>query len=310
MALDPGIRTLLDQLDESGVDLTTLPPAEARELFAGVALLDGEPDPVAAVEDRTVPGPDGPIPVRTYRPEGDGPFPVLVFFHGGGWVIGDIDTHDNVCRRLANGAGCAVVSVGYRLAPEHPAPAAGEDCWAALRWVAEHADDLDVDPTRIAVGGDSAGGNLSAVVAQRAAAEGGPRLSLQLLIYPGVDLRMGHASIAENGEGYFLTEDTMRWFCAQYLSGGADVEDPTISPLLAADDALRDVAPAYVITAGYDPLRDEGQAYAKRLEAAGTAVTHVCYDDMIHGFIQMSTATPRTVEATGAAAAALRDAFA
>ena len=311
MALDPAIQPLLDALNAADApDSTTMDPPAVRELFRGMMAFDGDPSAVAKVEERTVPGPTGDIPVRVYRPEGDGPFPILVWYHGGGWVIGDIDTADTAARRLCSLADALVVSVDYRLAPEHPYPAGTDDGWAALTWVAEHGAELGGDPSRLAIGGDSAGGNLTAQAALRAAAEGGPAIALQLLVYPCCDLTLSYPSIRENGEGYFLTEAMMQWFVGHYLSSDGDAEDPDVSPLSASDEALAKVAPAHVITAEYDPLRDEGEAYAARLAELGVPTTSQRYDGMVHGFFQMCAITPVAVTANEAAAEALKKAFA
>jgi acetyl esterase len=208
--------------------------------------------------------------------------PLLVFFHGGGWVVGDIATHDTVCRHLANRAECAVVSVDYRLAPEHKFPAAVDDAYTATAWVAENAAALGVDAGRLAVGGDSAGGNLAAVVCLMARDRGAPRISYQLLVYPATDAAMRHESIARFAEGHVLTRATMRWFYEQYLPSPEDAADWRVSPLVAAD--LAGLPPAYVLTAGYDPLCDEGDAYAARLAAAGVPVEHRRFPGQIHGF--------------------------
>ena len=222
------------------------------------------------------------------KPSDDGAaLPVVVFFHGGGWTIGSIDDYDATARQIANRSGAIVVSVGYRLAPEHPFPAPLDDCWAATTWVAEHAADLGGDPDRLALMGDSAGGNIAAVLAQRCAREGGPLLALQVLVYPVVDCDLDTGSYRENGKGYLLDTDEMRWFFDCYSRGGTALEDPTISPLRAPDlhdGTLRDLAPAFVITAEYDPLRDEGEAYAAALRAAGVETRLSRYDGMIHAF--------------------------
>ncbi|MDW8470228.1 MAG: alpha/beta hydrolase [Burkholderiales bacterium] len=256
-------------------------------------------------------GPGGPIPVRAYRPQGadDGArLPALVYFHGGGWVIGDLDTHDVVCRTLANGARCAVFSVEYRKAPEAPFPAAVEDAIAATAWVAANAAALGADAARLAVGGDSAGGNLAAVTALAARDAGAPNLVLQLLIYPATDQRMGHASIERNGEGYLLTKAAMRYFRGHYLPRESDWLDWRASPLLAP--RLAGVAPAFVLTAGYDPLLDEGRAYAERLRGEGVAVEYRCYEGMVHGFITMGRVLEAAHAALADCAAALARAFA
>jgi acetyl esterase len=230
--------------------------------------------------------------------------PVLVFFHGGGWVVGDIESHDTGCRHLANRAECAVVSVDYRLAPEHKFPAAVEDCLAATAWVAGNAASLGVDAGRLAVGGDSAGGNLAAVVSLLARDHGTPRIGHQLLIYPATDAAMRHDSMARFAEGYVLTRSTMRWFYEQYLRTLADAADWQASPLAAPD--LGGLPPAFVLTAGYDPLCDEGDAYAARLAAAGVSVTHRRFTGQIHGFALNGKIIRAAETALDEAAAALR----
>jgi len=308
MPLDPHFQPMLDLLASMpDQGLETMSPVQAREMFKAMSVDEGEPTPVASVSDRTIAGRHHDVPVRVYRPDGEGPFGVLVWLHGGGWVIGDLDTADGTARALCARAGMVVVSVDYGLAPEHPAPQALDDCWDTVQWVVEHADEMDGDPARVAVGGDSAGGNLAAVVAQRAAAEGRPRLALQVLVYPVTDLTIAHPSYEENGEGYFLTRASMIWFIAHYLSGGADAHDPAVSPLFADD--VSQVAPAVVITAEYDPLRDEGNAYAAKLEAAGVPVQAKCFDGMIHGFFGMRAVTPVADDAIDMAAQALREAM-
>ncbi|MDQ1375382.1 MAG: acetyl esterase, partial [Actinomycetota bacterium] len=239
------------------------------------------------------------------RPSDRRPLPVLVFFHGGGFVIGDLDTHDQVCRQLANGSHAIVVAVDYRLAPEHPYPAAPDDCFAATTWIHEHATELGGDPTRMAVAGDSAGGNLAAVVAQEARDKGGPPLKAQILIYPATDLSMQHPSITENGEGYLLTKEGMDWFMGHYAP---DVDDVRCSPLAAVD--LSGLPPALVITAEFDPLRDEGEAYAAHLREAGVPVVLSRYDGMIHGFFQLGVLLDAGTKAVDEAARALAAALA
>jgi acetyl esterase len=307
--LDPDVRVLLDNMASAGTpDLSEMGVAEARAVMGLLTAVDGEPEAVDQVTDRTIPSPSGPIALRIYRADTAGPpAPVLVWYHGGGWVIGDLASADPTARKLANRSGAIVVSVDYRLAPEHPFPAGPDDCWAALSWVAEHAAEIGGDPARLAVGGDSAGGNLAAVVAVLARDAGGPALRHQLLIYPATDLTLSHASIDENGQGYLLTSDAMRWFTDQYLAG-ADPKDPRVSPLYVDD--LAGVAPATVYTAGFDPLRDEGAAYAQRLTESGVACEHRGFDRMIHGFFGMGTVTPVALEAMDAASARLRAALA
>lgn len=309
MPLDPQTKAYLDQMEALNMPpLSALPPEMIRQ---GIALqYANEPvgEPVAKVENRTIPGPAGEIPVRIYTPEGDGPFPILVFFHGGGWVICTLDTHDAPCRSLANGAGCVVVSVDYRLAPEHKFPAAPEDCYAATLWVAEHAAELNGDATRIAVGGDSAGGNLTAVVAQMVRDQGGPRLTFQLLIYPATDFTAQTLSKTENATGYFLTRDDMDWFEGHYLPSTEEKLNPMASPLLAQD--LSNLPPALVITAEYDPLRDEGEQYGQRLQEAGVPVIVRRYDGLIHGFFNTASIIDKAREAVAESAQTLRTAFA
>jgi acetyl esterase len=233
-----------------------------------------------------VPVTGGEITVRVYSPAGHGPHPVLVYYHGGGWVIGDLYTHDGICRSIVNAAGCAVASVDYRLAPEFKYPTPVEDSYAALQWVVASAARLGLDPARIAVGGDSAGGNLAAVMALLARDRRGPRLLLQLLIYPVTNYDFSTASYRENATGYLLTAEDMRWFWRHYLAREEQGREPSASPLLAR--SLADLPPALVVTAGCDPLRDEGEAYAQRLREAGTAVTLTQYPGMFHGFVRMT----------------------
>jgi len=241
---------------------------------------------VPAVADHRVPVTGGEITVRVYKPAGMGPQPVLVFYHGGGWVIGDLYTHDGICRSIVNAAGCAVASVDYRLAPEFKYPVPVEDSYAGLLWVVANATRLGLDSARIAVGGDSAGGNLAAVMALLARDRRGPRLLLQILVYPVTNHDFGTASYRENGTGFVLTTDDMRWFWRHYLSREEQGREMTASPIRAK--SLADLPPALVITAGCDPLRDEGDAYAARLRDAGVAVTLTPYPGMFHGFLRMT----------------------
>ena len=309
MPLDPAAAGLLEQMAAAGLPaLNELSPPEAREAAAGFVELAGPGEEVANVEDRTIPGPAGPIPVRIYTPAaGAAPRPALVYFHGGGWVIGDLETTDGICRAVANRAECVVVSVDYRLAPEHKFPVPFEDCYAALTWVAEHAAEIGVDGSRLAIGGDSAGGNLSAAAALRARDEGGPALRLQLLVYPVTDHSYDTVSYKENGEGYLLTKDMMVWFWDHYLNNSTEGDNPWASPLRARD--LSGLPPARVFTAEFDPLRDEGEAFAARLAAAGVPVTHTRYDGQIHAFWTMLAVMPAASKAADEAAAALREAF-
>ncbi|MEX0637164.1 MAG: alpha/beta hydrolase [Burkholderiales bacterium] len=278
MSLHPQVEKLLERAAKSPLPLLHEVPAHvARRIYRDTraALAPGAPE---VAEARLLIAP-GPVALRYYRPRGaraDERLPALVYFHGGGWVIGDLDTHDVLCRQLVNGARCAVYSVDYRMGPEHPFPAAVEDCVAATRFVAaRHA--------LIAVGGDSAGGNLAAVVSLHARDHGGPPIAYQLLVYPATDQRLQHPSIRRNGEGYLLTKKGMDYFQAQYLPRTEDLVDWRASPLLAK--SLAGLPPAYVITAGYDPLLDEGRAYAERMAREGVEVAYREYSDMVHGFI-------------------------
>lgn len=284
----------------------------ARKLYKETRSAVSPPAPdVALAANMAAPGPHGPIPLRYYRPlgaEARAALPVLVFYHGGGWVIGDLDTHDVVCRTLANEGQCAVVSVDYRMGPEHKFPAAVDDAFAALKWVAHEAAHLHVDATRIAVGGDSAGGNLAAVAALMARDAGGPGLRLQLLIYPATDMAMDTASHQAFAEGHLLTRSSMTWFQMMYLNGPADMADWRASPLKAV--SLADLPPAHVIVAGNDPLRDEGEAYAKALQAAGNIATFREFPGSIHGFITMGKVLPQAGQALAESGAALHAAFA
>jgi acetyl esterase len=279
-----------------------LPVAEARGNMDVLAELAGPGADIAGQVEREV----GGVPAVVYTPHGEGPFPVLVWIHGGGWVIGGPQHYHGVCRDLAAAAGCLVVSIDYRLAPEHTAPAAVDDSLAAVGWVLDHADELGGDPSRVAVGGDSAGGNLSALAAQHF----GDRLCYQLLVYPATDLVGGHPSVDENAEGYFLEKASMTWFTDHYLDGsGIDPTDPKVSPLRAADDVIARVPPAFVITAEYDPLRDEGEEYAEKMRSLGVDATHRRFDGMIHAFYGMRMAIPAAGEAIDESAAHLRKAF-
>ncbi len=308
MPLDPQAKAFLDQLAAaSAPPLNALPVAEARQALRTL-FSTGGPEPVHKVEDRQIPGPAGGLPVRTYTPAGKGPLPVLVYFHGGGWVLGDLETHDSTCRTLANAAGCIVMAVDYRLAPEHKFPAAPEDCYAATKWVVLNAASFGGDPTRIAVGGDSAGGNLTAAVALMAADRGAPTLVYQLLIYPVTNYAFDTPSYRENADGYLLTREAMQWFWGHHLANENDGQNAYASPLRARD--CRRVPPALVITAEFDPLRDEGEAYAARLREAGVPVEVKRYNGMIHGFFSLGHVLEQGKKAVADAAAGLRAAFA
>jgi len=308
MPLDPKAREFLDQLEAAGgPPLTDLPVATARLAIDALFASQGEVEPVARVEDRRIPGPGGEIPIRVYTPEGKAPFPVLVFIHGGGWVLCSLDSHDPPCRALANAVPCVVVSVDYRLAPEHKFPASADDAWTATKWVAAHAAELGVDAAKLAVGGDSAGGNLAAVVALQARDAGAPKIGLQVLLYPVTDVGAETQSYRDLADGYMLTREGMRWFIAHYLGKPQDAEDWRASPARAKSFA--GVAPALVITAGYDPLRDEGDAYAQKLRAAGVNVDQVSFGGMIHGFVPMGKLIETGNRAVTLIAGSLRHAF-
>ncbi|MES1990010.1 MAG: alpha/beta hydrolase [Pseudomonadota bacterium] len=311
MTLDPQVKALLEGMAANpGPRIMDLPVVDGRAMYRGIAAtFDLQGVPIGAVEDRTIAGPAGEIALRIYTPvaAGSGALPVLVYFHGGGWVIGDLETHDALARTLANEAGCKVVAVDYRLAPEHVFPAAVDDCYAALKWVAANGASIGVDVTRLAVGGDSAGGNLAAVIAQMAKAEKGPQISFQLLIYPVTDTNVDTGSYTANASGYFLERDGMIWFFNHYLKN-VDRNDPRIAPLKAK--SLAGLPKAYVVTAGFDPLRDEGRAYADALKAAGVPTVHVNYDGMIHGFFNLQGAFDVAKVAVKTAAKALKEALA
>ncbi|MEZ5661243.1 MAG: alpha/beta hydrolase [Burkholderiaceae bacterium] len=311
--LNEQAKALLDLIASLGAPpMNTLPVSEARAQYRDRRYATQPPAPeVASVSDHQVRSGKDQITVRAYRPRDSRPdtaLPVLVYYHGGGWTIGDLDTHDTLCRSLANGSGCAVVSVDYRMGPEHRFPVAVEDAMNALHWVVAQALMLGIDPSRIAVGGDSAGGNLAAVVSLLARDAGKPSIKFQLLIYPATDQRAGFESHRRNGEGYLLTADLMAWFRDQYHSSPDEYLDWRASPLLAPSHA--DLPPALVLTAGYDPLIDEGQAYARALSQAGTTVESICFDGQIHGFITMGKVIDEANHAVERCCAALAKALA
>lgn len=290
--------------------IETLTPEAARERFRGLAEMRkqmGPPEFVHSVENMKIPGPGGEIPMRVYTPDIPKPAPVLIYYHGGGWVFGDLDSHDAVCRAIANLVPCVVASVDYRLAPEAKFPAAVEDSYAAVEWIFANAVKLGIDPDRIAVGGDSAGGNLSAVISQMARDRTGPKLVYQLLIYPATDMRMNTASMEENAAGPLLTRASMDWFIGYYLRGEKDKTDPLASPLLASD--LRGLPPAFIITAEADPLRDEGEDYGRKLAEAGVPVDVKRFAGMPHGFFSFAAALPAGQEAMADTTSRLRKAF-
>jgi acetyl esterase len=307
MPLDPQAKAVMDQVAALGFPAVhTVSPQQARANAQARPRAVG-PE-VARVENRTIPGPDSQVPVRIYTPPGSGPFPALVWFHGGGWVVGDLESADATARLLTLGAGCVVVSVDYRLAPEAKFPGPAEDCYAATRWVAEHAAEIGVSGNNLAVGGDSAGGNLAAAVCLMVKDRGGPPLGMQLLVYPVTDRNFETGSYGDNAEGYSLTRETMIWYWDKYLANDADGGNAYAAPLRAQD--LGGLPSAVVITAEYDPLRDEGEAYANRLEAAGVPTTLTRYPGMIHGFFGMSAVVDKGKDAIAQASAALTAAFA
>lgn len=304
--LTPAMRALLEAMEAQGappLEQMSVPDARASAL-QGLALA-GDPEPVAHVSEQLIPVRGGEAGVRIYRPDGDGPFPGLVYFHGGGWVICDLDTHDPLCRAIANRAGAVVVSVDYRRAPEHTFPTALDDCHEATRWVAAHAATLGIDPERLAVGGDSAGANMAAVIAVRCHDAGGPPLALQVLVYPPTDLTsFDTPSYREFGHDHFLTIEATRWFVAQYLARPEDARHPEASP--AFIENLRGLPRALVITAECDPLCDESEAFGRRLEAAGVPVTISRYPGVIHAFLGMLGAVAEARQAVDEIAAAVR----
>ena len=308
MPLDPQAQRVIEAVTQLNLPpLESSTPEEARESLRFRTALLGPVEDVAAVADHQVPVKGGEITVRVYSPGGVGPHPALVFYHGGGWVIGDLYTHDGLCRSLTNAARCAVLSVDYRLAPEFRYPVAVEDSYAALVWAGANAARLRINPRRIAVGGDSAGGNLATVVALVAGERGGPPLVHQILIYPATDHDLNTPSYLENATGYLLTREGMRWFWSHYLAREAQGLERYASPLRAP--SLRGLPSALVITAEYDPLRDEGEAYAARLRDAGVPVTVTRYPGMIHGFVRMTRILDKARTALDEIAGSLQKAF-
>ena len=308
MALHPQCKSFLDMLAAAGgPGLNELPLDEARKVPYQMIELGCPEEEVAQVDTRVIPG-SVEIPVRVYRPSLATDLPVLMFFHGGGFVICNLDTHDRTCRSLANASGCVVVSVDYRLAPEHKFPAAAEDAYSATRYVAEHASEFGIDPRRVAVGGDSAGGTLATVVAMMARDRGAPALKFQLLIYPVTNFTV-HETQSERdyGKGFFLDEELMDWFADQYFATEADRHLPYGSPLKASD--LRNLPPAIVMTAECDPLRDQGEAYAEKLRSAGVTVELKRYDGMIHPFLSLAGIVDAGRDAIKDSAAAVRQAL-
>ncbi len=307
MTLDPQARWILDVIEQSGKPaLNEVSAVEARKMYLeAMAILNPEKPDVYRIEDRTIPGSARHIPIRIYtpKPTDDEALPVLVFYHGGGYTIGDLDSHDTPLRALANESGCVIVSIDYRMGPEHRFPAAVDDCYAATCWVFENAATLGCDAARLAVGGDSAGGNLAAVVTQIAKRENGPKIAFQLLIYPATDMSASSESHKRLSQGYRLTGDLIKWFTDNYIAP-KDYGDVRASPSLEKD--LSGLPPALIITAGYDPLVDEGQEYARRLNEAGVPTTYTCYKGMIHGFFGWWGVFEAAKQAISQAASTLR----
>lgn len=279
-----------------------------REAFKKLAgMVEFPPEEMFKVSDINIPTAGHPIPIRVYQPFNRLQMPILMYFHGGGFVIGDLDSHDNLCRRLAKLSHCIVVAVHYRRAPEHKFPAAAEDCYLATKWIAENAKTFDGDASRLAVSGDSAGGNLATVVTMMCRDKGGPKISQQILIYPTTDGTMSFPSVERNGKGRILTREMMQWFVDQYKSPQTDLKDPYFSPYWS--DNLKNLPPALVITAEYDPLLDDGARYAEKLKAAGVPVEYIEYQGMVHVFFQMPKYLKKGKEAHEKVAKTLRNIF-
>ncbi|MBF6568143.1 MAG: alpha/beta hydrolase [Candidatus Binataceae bacterium] len=312
MTLDPQMKLILDMAAAAGAPpVRDFAPVQARAEFARRMgfFRRGEPEAVGRIEDLTIAGPHGPIPIRLYYPKAKPPIGAAMFFHGGGWVIGNLETHDSTCRERANGSGVMVAAVDYRLAPENKFPAAADDCYAATEWIAEHAADLGYPAGRLAVSGDSAGGNLAAVVALMARDRRGPLLRYQLLIYPALDPELKAASHSEfDRDGYVLSRADMVWFWNHYLRNQDDVANSYVNPARAKN--LAGLPPALVITAGFDPLRDEGEAYAELLRKAGVPVECTRYGGLTHGFFNMASHIDEAKKAVAQACAGIRAAMA
>ena len=306
--LHPQAQAFLERMEEKGsLPSHALSVEGARESLNELLITD-KSEPVGEVQDLTIAGPNEEgVPVRIYTPEGSGPFPVLVYFHGGGWVKGNLETHDDLCRSLTNDIGVATVSVDYRRPPEHPFPAGLEDCYAVTRWVTEYADAFDGDPDRIAVGGESAGGNLAAAVSLLARDRDGPSLDHQILLYPVLDRDLERQSYVEKGEDYNLTTSSMEWYWDHYLVNEVDAKNPYAAPLQVRD--LSDLPRATVVTCGFDPLHDEGVRYAERLDSVDVPVRLLDYDDQIHGFISFPDHMDQALELREELATELRDTF-
>jgi acetyl esterase len=310
MPLDPLVKGFLDKAAAIPRPRAwDMPPAMVRQTFLGMMQMTGPKDvAVGRIENFSIPGPGGEIKARAYGPiAASGPQPTLIYFHGGGFVAGGLETHDGLCRQLVSDGGFKVIAVDYRLAPEHVFPAAVEDAWAASVWIEQNSAQLGVDGGRLAVGGDSAGGMLAAIVTQMAKEKGGLKPAFQLLLFPNTQMGGETASLNEFAVGYFLERRTIEYFAGLYLPPGTDKNAPNVSPLRAKDVA--GLPPAYVMLAGYDPLHDEGLAYAEKLRAAGVKVTIADYPDMVHCFIYLQTVLPQAHDAMAKAAKAVKAAL-
>jgi len=312
MPMDPTARAIAESMAAMFPEIDfTRSGTEHRRLLREAApdVLPGASEPIGSVEDRSIPGPAGEIPLRVYRPvdAGSEPLPIALFTHGGGWVLCDLDSHDDVCRAISNASGAMVVAVDYRLAPEHRFPVGLEDAWAALVWVAEHASEIAGDPARLAVVGDSAGGTLAAALALLSRDRGGPTLACQVLIYPVIDYRFDTPSHRDPGNPHVLQSDEVRYFWQEYLADPSDGESPYASPIRAR--SLTDLPPALVLTAEFDALRDEGEAYAKRLAAEGVETEATRYEGMMHSFVTFLDALPDARRAVDQVGSGLRRAF-
>ncbi|MBO8173410.1 MAG: alpha/beta hydrolase [Bacillaceae bacterium] len=309
MALHPQVKRVLDMMaSRETPPLEEMTLQQARQSFLDMCRQMNLSEEVAHVEDRHIPGYQDDIAIRIYKPEGSGIHPALVYFHGGGWVLGNLDSHDALCRSLVNRADCVVVSVDYSLAPEHKFPVAVEDAYLATRWISEHADELGIDPNRIAVGGDSAGGNLATVVCHLSRVRQSPSVCYQLLIYPSTGFYLTE-SFEKYSEGYFLTQSTMTWFRECYFNHEDELKSPLAAPVLLSESELAEMPPALIMTAEYDPLRDGGKDYADKLNKAGVDVRYVCYPGMIHGFMSMCAAIDDGKKAIDDAARELKTRF-
>ena len=310
MPLDPQCRALIEAAAAGAAPFAGSDHIAVRSGYAATtsAFRHATGD-LESVVDVEFPGPAGDIPIRIYRPQSEhtSPAPCFIFYHGGGWAVGDLDTHDHMCRHLAHGSGVVVISVEYRLAPEHKFPAGLDDCVAAVHWVLDSAAELEIDPLRVAIGGDSAGGNLAASVTIALRDTGGPKLALQLLLYPAVDFTADNESLRENATGYLLTRDALEMFTDLYLPDRATRSDPRASPLLCQSHA--ELPRAFVQTAEFDPLRDGGRAYAEALMAAGSPVVYKCYPGVIHGFARMGAKVDAGLTALDDACGVLRETF-